>query len=141
MVNRPANISKFLGRDFSIKEFFKNCHPNMVGHKKMISRASKTPFPAFWTRCSWIKINSTIELVNENGKVKTSRSTWNVFAHQNSFFLCLSLVITYNQFHNILRLFDVLPNFSFTTSATMGDYYLETWYIPVASRVVERLKT
>ena len=27
---------------------------------------------------------------------------------------------TYNQFHNILRLFDVLPNFPFTTSETMG---------------------
>ena len=31
---------------------------------------------------------------------------------------------TYNQFHNILRLLDVLPNFPFTTSETMGDYYL-----------------
>ena len=30
----------------------------------------------------------------------------------------------YNHFHNILRLFDVLPNFPFTTSETMGDYYL-----------------
>ena len=32
----------------------------------------------------------------------------------------------YNQFHNILRLLDVLPNFLFTTSETMGQYYLET---------------
>ena len=32
------------------------------------------------------------------------------------------IVATYNQFHNILRLFDVLPNFSFTTSEeTMGN--------------------
>ena len=31
-----------------------------------------------------------------------------------------------NHFHNILRLFDVLPNFSFTTGETMRDYYLET---------------
>ena len=30
----------------------------------------------------------------------------------------------YNHFHNILRLFNVLPNFPFTTSETMGDYYL-----------------
>ena len=30
----------------------------------------------------------------------------------------------YNHFHNILRLFDVLPNFPFTTSEAMGDYYL-----------------
>ena len=29
-----------------------------------------------------------------------------------------------NQFHNILRLFDVLPNFPLATSETMGDYYL-----------------
>ena len=31
---------------------------------------------------------------------------------------------SYSQFHNILRIFDVLPNFSFTTSETIGDYYL-----------------
>ena len=31
---------------------------------------------------------------------------------------------THNQFHNILRLFDVLPNFPFTTSEMMADYYL-----------------
>ena len=30
----------------------------------------------------------------------------------------------YNHFHNILRLFDVLPNFPLTTSGTMDDYYL-----------------
>ena len=30
----------------------------------------------------------------------------------------------HNPFHNILRLLDVLPNFPFTTSETMGDYYL-----------------
>ena len=47
----------------------------------------------------------------------------------------------YNQFHNILRLFNVLPNFPLTASETMGDYYLQTWYIRAASRVAERLKT
>ena len=30
---------------------------------------------------------------------------------------------TYNHFHNILRVSDVLPNFSFTASETMSDYY------------------
>ena len=30
------------------------------------------------------------------------------------------LVYSYNHFHNIVRLFDALPNFSFTTSETMG---------------------
>ena len=29
-----------------------------------------------------------------------------------------------NHFHNILRLFNVLPNFLFTTSETMPNYYL-----------------
>ena len=28
-------------------------------------------------------------------------------------------IVSYNRFHNILRLFDVLPNFPFTTSETM----------------------
>ena len=37
--------------------------------------------------------------------------------YDNSFNSC-------NHFHNILRLFDVLPDFSFTTSEMMGDYYL-----------------
>ena len=29
-----------------------------------------------------------------------------------------------NHFHNILRLFDVLPNIPFTTNGTIGGYYL-----------------
>ena len=37
--------------------------------------------------------------------------------------------------------FDVLINFPFSTSETMRDYYLQTWYIRVALRVTERLKT
>ena len=41
----------------------------------------------------------------------------------------------YNHFHNILRLFDVLTNFPFTTSETMRDYYLQTWYIRIASQI------
>ena len=32
--------------------------------------------------------------------------------------------IPHNQFPNMLRLFDVLANFPFTTSETMHDYYL-----------------
>ena len=30
----------------------------------------------------------------------------------------------YNNFHNVLRLFDVLTNFPFITSETLHDYYL-----------------
>ena len=32
--------------------------------------------------------------------------------------------LVYTQFHNILRLFDVLPSFSFIPSEMMGGYYL-----------------
>ena len=46
-----------------------------------------------------------------------------------------------NQFDNILRLFDVSPNFDFTKSDPMGDYYIWTWYIRVESSVAKRLKT
>ena len=46
---------------------------------------------------------------------------------------------TDNQFHNVLRLFGVLPIFPFTTSETMCDYSSQTWHIPVDSRVAERL--
>ena len=37
--------------------------------------------------------------------------------------LCI-LELGYNQFHNILRLFDVLPNLPFTISDTICNYYL-----------------
>ena len=48
---------------------------------------------------------------------------------------------TSNQFDHILRLFNVLSNFPFTTSKTMGNYQLKAWYIRVAERVAERIKT
>ena len=43
----------------------------------------------------------------------------------NSFFLYTTTKSNgvYNHFHNILRLFDMLPNFPFTASETMRDYY------------------
>ena len=44
----------------------------------------------------------------------------------------------YNHFYNILRLFDVLSNFPFTTNEMMHDYYFQTRHIRVASRVAER---
>ena len=43
----------------------------------------------------------------------------------------------YNHFHNVLRHSDILPNFIFTTSVTMPDYYLWAWYIRIASQVAE----
>ena len=35
----------------------------------------------------------------------------------------LQLNLCYNQFQNTLRLFDVLPNFPFAASETVGNYY------------------
>ena len=40
-----------------------------------------------------------------------------------------------------MRPFDVSPNFPFRISEIMRDYYLQTWYIQVASRVAEQFKT
>ena len=40
-----------------------------------------------------------------------------------------------------MRVFDVAPNFPFTTGEMMGDYYLQTCNIKVASRVAKQLKT
>ena len=40
-----------------------------------------------------------------------------------------------------MKLFDVLPNFPFTRSETIRNFYLKTWYIRVTSRVAKRLKT
>ena len=40
-----------------------------------------------------------------------------------------------DHFLHILRQFDFLPNFFFTTNETMWDYYLQTWYVEVTSQV------
>ena len=63
---------------------------------------------------------------------------WKAFSCRNAMKLVTE---DHNQFHNILRLFDVLPNFPFTTCETMGNYYLKRWYIRLFSRVAERFKT
>ena len=53
---------------------------------------------------------------------KESFSTLNVaLFNQKDDLIC---ILAYNQFHNILRHFDVLPNFPITRSETMADYYL-----------------
>ena len=48
---------------------------------------------------------------------------------------------SYNHFHHILTPFDALANFLSATSETRRNYYLQTWYIRVASRVAVQLKT
>ena len=65
----------------------------------------------WWERCHILTQNSNIQ--------------FNMYASPCVFvFNFYVLIYTYNKFHNILRLFDVLPNFPFTTSETMRDYYL-----------------
>ena len=38
------------------------------------------------------------------------------------FLLCVQTELNYSHGHNIMRIFDVLPNFPFTTSETKLDY-------------------
>ena len=69
------------------------------------------------------------QILNIN-KIPQSPSTENlvVWKYKNEKTDKLKMIFikmkNYNHFHNILRLFDVLPNFLFTTSETMHDYYL-----------------
>ena len=68
-------------------------------------------------------------------------SLWHGYRDYIYIYIYIYIVnIEYTQFHNILRPFEVLPNFPVTTSETMDDYYLKTWYIRVALRVAERLR-
>ena len=60
--------------------------------------------------------------------------------YKNTFIKSLK-IRAYNQFHNTLRLSDVLQNFLSTSSEAMADYYLYIWYIRVAAQLASRLKT
>ena len=42
--------------------------------------------------------------------------------------------------HNIVRLFKVFLNLPFTTTESMDDYYIQTRYMEVYSRLAKRLK-
>ena len=61
-----------------------------------------------------IKTKKQQQKNNNNNKTKQKNKKFPSYSQTNF----------YNQFHNILRLFDVLPNFTFTTSETVSDYYL-----------------
>ena len=55
-------------------------------------------------------------------QVRAAKEWLNIFLTK-----CTEVVVfavTYNHFHNILSLFDVLPNFPFTTSETMRDCFV-----------------
>ena len=63
------------------------------------------------------------------------------YAMKQTIQLWVWLKVNRNWDNNMTRIFDVLTNFLFTTSETMHDYYLETWYIQVVSQVAKQLKT
>ena len=60
---------------------------------------------------SWIDTKCTVKIFE--GPIISRSCTQNHI-------ICFSSY--YNYFHSILRLFDVLPNFPFTTSETKSDY-------------------
>ena len=66
-----------------------------------------TSYWSYWT----IKLKTQVSIL---WKLETWSLTW---------FSQVRCLCNYNQFHNILRLFDVLPSFPFTARETMGDYY------------------
>ena len=82
-----------------------------------------------------VKMIILIFCTNQKGCFQYETETGNT-----TFGFCNFKVVC-NHFHNILRLFDVLPNFPFSTSETMHDYYLLTWYTQVTSRVAKWLRT
>ena len=50
--------------------------------------------------------------------------------HTLNWLNCVSLTLVYDQFHNILRLFDVLPIFPFSTSETIATYKHGIYELP-----------
>ena len=60
----------------------------------------------------------TVDLHNMNDTIRRVCFRYKVFSFQ------FTAIKSYDRFHNILRLFDVLKNFPFTTSETLRDYRL-----------------
>ena len=88
-------------------------------------------------------ISTQLQIIQLNYQLFFVMCLLNSYLKTFSIFFQIKIVqrTSHNHNHNILRLFDVLPNFSFTTSETMRYYYLSNMYIRVASRVTKRLKT
>ena len=71
-------------------------------------------------------MQNTQNTIKRENTLRTRLNLNDVFSQQtNPYYSIIGKSYKYiNQFHNILRLLDVLPNFPSTTSETMGDYYL-----------------
>ena len=61
---------------------------------------------------------------HKSNEIRDKYFSLSAFINYFGLFLGKNGLDTYNHFHNNLRLFDVLRNFSFITSETMCDYYL-----------------
>ena len=96
----------------------------------------KVIFSLVWPLIYFLQLLFSL-LAVASGFVRTQREHRSFISKQ---FLITFLNTFYNHFHNILRLFDVLPTFLSTTSETMRDYYLKTCYTRTVLRVAEQLK-
>ena len=107
--------------------------------KGLIKPLSKTIAPIFTNKTSFSQ-----ESWDESNKIKKSQKhlwpwgvrpknyIWAIWTQKR--YQAISPE-PYNHFQNILRLFDVLPDFPFAASETIRDYYLTTWHMAVVSRV------
>ena len=66
-------------------------------------------------------ITMTTVLLNNNNTTSMTHSVLMLVVYYAASHCAFKLT---NNFHTILRHFDVLPNFPFTTSETMDDYHL-----------------
>ena len=91
------------------------CH--VFKNKFFFNPAAKLAIPAgIWTK------EAKVEMEKHSVSVKAEISKCS--ASFKNLFGLFTYCFTFNQFHNILRLSDVLPNFPFNTSETMCHYYL-----------------
>ena len=70
--------------------------------------------------------NSLLKFQGKVNYLSNQRLSWTQYFKNIQQNICLNnfrMYLNCNHFHNILRLFNVLPNFPFTTSETMRDHY------------------
>ena len=91
--------------------------------KRAFTKNSRKAGTCLFGESSW-KIIKALWLIKYSSKfVFIGKRSWNSECPGLWYALVFELT-SYKQFHNNLRIFDLLPNFTFTTSETMGDYYL-----------------
>ena len=71
----------------------------------------------------------------------TSFIVWLLLLQQILCNMCIAVVCSPRSLSYDIENFWYSTNFRFTTGETVCDYYLQTWYIRVASPLAERFKT